>query len=38
MEDMGIMEMKVETTIGVSYGVYRDTGKEDGTYYLGFRV
>ena len=24
--------------IGIIYGLYRDNGKENGNYYLGFRV
>ena len=37
----GIMEKKMETTMwGLEYilGLYRDNGKENGNYYLGFRV
>ena len=41
---IGIMEKKIETIgiiggqIGVLLGFYRDNGKENGNYYLGFRV
>ena len=43
---IGIMEKKMETTINGSYrghieyiwGLYWDNGKENGSYYLGFRV
>ena len=44
---MGIMEKKMETTgiIGIivglydiTVGMYRDNGKENGNYYLGFTV
>ena len=45
---IGIMEKKMETLgpfkgiyrgyIGVIWGFYRDNGKENGSYYLGFRV
>ena len=31
------MEKKMETTRG-EYRDYRDNGKENGNYYLGFRV
>ena len=34
---MGIMEKKMET-IRVILGLYRDNGKENGNYYLGFRI
>ena len=33
------MEKKMETTIyRVVLGLYRDNGKENGNYYLGFRA
>ena len=40
------MEKKMKTTIIIGYmgvigyilGLYRDNGKENGNYYLGFRV
>ena len=43
---IGIMEKKMETTImgyigiimGYILGLYRDNGKENGNYYVGFRV
>ena len=35
--DIGIMEKNMETTI-VYWGIYRDNGKENGNYYLGFGV
>ena len=39
---IGIMEKKMETTImgyiGYILGLYWDNGKENGSYYLGFRV
>ena len=39
---MGIMEKKMGTTITgyirVILGLYGDNGKENGNYYLGFRV
>ena len=38
---IGIVEKKMETTIiiiGYILGSKRDNGKENGSYYLGFRV
>ena len=41
---IGIMEKKMEATIGIIgvilglYGLHTDDGKENGNYYLGFRV
>ena len=33
---LGLMENQMETSI--IFGLYRDNGKENGHYYLGFRV
>ena len=30
--------MRVKVPIGLILGLYRDTGKEKGNYYVGFRV
>ena len=37
MVSTGMMDKKMETTM-VFLGLYWDTGKEDGNYYLGFRA